>query len=93
MVDCQTNMLNKNKGISFIEVMIILAIIAILASVAIPEWNKYHTPSEEKIVLKSKEWSCLKMIDREIEVNKGTYKAPVWVKEIRPTCTEYKRNY
>jgi type IV pilus assembly protein PilA len=42
---------NKNKGFTLVEIMIVVVIIGLLASMAIPAFQKVRTNSQDKAVL------------------------------------------
>jgi type IV pilus assembly protein PilA len=44
-------MKNKNKGFTLVEIMIVVVIIGLLASMAIPAFQKVRTNSQDKAVL------------------------------------------
>src|ERR1700678_3169275 len=45
------NMKNKDKGFTLVEIMIVVVIIGLLASMAIPAFQKVRTNSQDKAVL------------------------------------------
>src|SRR5580698_636394 len=50
-IKLRCNMKNKNKGFTLVEIMIVVVIIGLLASMAIPAFQKVRTNSQDKAVL------------------------------------------
>src|SRR5476649_2687113 len=50
-IKLRCNMNNKNKGFTLVEIMIVVVIIGLLASMAIPAFQKVRTNSQDKAVL------------------------------------------
>src|SRR5580692_4684161 len=50
-IKLRCNMKNKNKGFTLVEIMIVVVIISLLASMAIPAFQKVRTNSQDKAVL------------------------------------------
>jgi type IV pilus assembly protein PilA len=67
----------KQKGFSLIELMVVVAIIAILASFAIPQYNSFQSKARQKegLTLLNSFYTAAKATEAEIGWNPGNFEA------------------